>query len=68
MVHWAKVLKCIKLDIMNDPWDLYLDKYYEYNKDLKAEIDLLLNESKPLENVNIKNNRLFLKDSKIVIV
>ncbi len=68
MIHWAKILKSIKLDIMNDPWDLYLDKYYDYNKDLKAEIDLLLNESKALENVSIKNNRLFLKDSKIVIV
>ncbi len=68
MIHWAKVLKSIRLDIMNDPWDLYLDKYYDYNKDLKAEIDQLLNQSKPLKNINIKKNRLFLKDSKIVIV
>ena len=68
MVHWAKIIKSIRLDIMKDPWDLEMNKYYDYNENLRQEIDQLLKNDAPVTNISPKNNRLFLKDSKIVIV
>jgi glycosyltransferase involved in cell wall biosynthesis len=42
IMHWAQVLKSIRLDIMKDPWDIQMDKYYDSNKNLQAEVDALL--------------------------